>query len=60
MKQRTQLFMKEEFRLMRQENEERHLEIISRFEMLEANQEHTWEKTVMNEREIAVMKKLAK
>lgn len=56
----TQLTMKEEFSLMRQENEERHMEIISRFEILEANQEHTWEKTVKNEREIAVMKKLAK
>lgn len=56
----TQLSMKEEFRLMRQENEERHQEIISRFEILEANQEHTWEKTVKNEREIAVLKKLMK
>lgn len=56
----SQLSMQEELRQMREENNGRHSEIISRFEILEANQEHTWEKTVMNERDIAVMKKLAK
>ncbi|WP_203289098.1 hypothetical protein [Metabacillus sp. cB07] len=55
-----QNLMKEALRQMRQENNERHSEIIARFEILEANQEHTWEKTVINGRDIAVMKKLAK
>lgn len=58
--QNSQLSIQEELRQMREENNERHSEIIARFEILEANQEHTWEKTVMNERDIAVMKKLAK
>lgn len=56
----SQLFMQEELRQMRQENNEHHSEIIARFEILEANQEHSWEKTVMHERDIAVMKKLDK
>jgi hypothetical protein len=48
---------KEEQKLMRIENEQRHKEIISRFESLEADHEFTWEKTVRNEREIAKVKK---
>ncbi|MFC0272252.1 hypothetical protein ACFFIX_12480 [Metabacillus herbersteinensis] len=49
--------IKEELKLMRNENEKRHVEVLSRFQALEADHEHTWEKTVRNEREIAVIKK---
>lgn len=48
--------MKEEQQTMRSENEERHIELISRFESLEADHEHTWQKAVRNEREIAKIK----
>lgn len=49
--------MKEETKLMRVENEKRHSEVMNRFHTLEADHEHTWEKTVKNEREFAVFKK---
>lgn len=49
--------MKEEMKLMRVENEKRHSEVMNRFHTLEADHEHTWEKTVKNEREFAVFKK---
>ena len=49
--------IKEELAQMRCENEQRHNELISKFTALEADHEHTWEKTVRNEREIAKVKK---
>lgn len=49
--------MKEEMKLMRVDNEKRHSEVMNRFHTLEADHEHTWEKTVKNEREFAVFKK---
>lgn len=55
---KTEIFlMKEEMKLMRVENEKRHSEVMNRFHTLEADHEHTWEKTVKNEREFAVFKK---
>lgn len=55
---KTEIFlMKEEMKLMRVENEKRHSEVMNRFHTLEADHEHTWEKTVKIEREFAVFKK---
>ncbi|MGM0877179.1 MAG: hypothetical protein ACQEWV_21155 [Bacillota bacterium] len=48
---------REELNLMRSENDKRHNEIITRYDTLEADHEHTWEKAVRNEREIAKIKK---
>ena len=53
-KQQTSL--REEMALMRAENEKSHQEIISKLDTLAADHEHTWEKTVRNEREIAKVK----
>ncbi|TXC85950.1 hypothetical protein FS935_19170 [Metabacillus litoralis] len=51
-----QTSLREEMALMRAENEKSHQEIIGKLDSLAADHEHTWEKTVRNEREIAKVK----
>ena len=48
--------MKEEQHAMRNEMENRHNEILVKLNELQKDQDHIWEKTVRNEREIARLK----
>ena len=48
---------REDIARLRLENEKHHNEISSRISSIELDHEHTWEKTVHNEREISKLKK---